>query len=36
MVTDAGVIGLDDIQGAFEALISPTTQLQMVVEPWAR
>ena len=33
MVTDTGVIGLDDIQGAFEALISPTTQLQMVVEP---
>ena len=36
MVTDAGVIGLDGIQGAFEALVSPTTQLQLVVEPWSR
>ena len=36
MVTDAGFIGLDGIQDAFDALVKPTTQLQMVVEPWAR
>ena len=36
MVTDAGFIGLDGIQEAFDALVKPTTQLQMVVEPWDR
>ena len=35
MVTDAGFIGLDGVQEAFESLIKPTTQLQMVIDPWA-
>ena len=35
MVTDADLIGLDGVQEAFEALVKPTTQLQMVVEPWS-
>ena len=32
MVSKAGFIPLDDIQEAFEALVKPTTQLQMVLE----
>lgn len=32
MVSKAGFIPLEDIQQAFEALVKPTTQLQMVVE----
>ncbi len=35
MATDAGTIGLEGIQETFEALIKPTTQIQMVVDPWA-
>ena len=33
MLTEAGFIPIDEIQQAFEALIKPTTQLQMVVKP---
>ena len=33
MVNDASFIPLGDIQQAFEALIRPTTQLQMVINP---
>jgi (R,R)-butanediol dehydrogenase/meso-butanediol dehydrogenase/diacetyl reductase len=34
MVDQASFVPLDDIQQAFEALVVPTTQLQMVVNPW--
>ena len=33
LLSEASFIPLDDIQHAFEALIKPTTQLQMVVKP---
>ena len=33
LLSEAGFIPLDAIQGAFEALVKPTTQLQMVVKP---
>ena len=33
LLSEAGFIPLDEIQGAFEALVKPTTQLQMVVKP---
>lgn len=32
LLSDAGFIPLDDIQEAFEALVKPTTQVQMVVK----
>ena len=32
MVSEAEVIGLEEIQGAFEELIKPSSQLQMVVK----
>ena len=32
MVSEAGFIPLEDIQSAFEALMKPTTQLQMVIK----
>ncbi|MCH8826897.1 MAG: hypothetical protein IIB16_08060, partial [Chloroflexi bacterium] len=31
MLSDANFLPLDDIQGAFESLMKPSTQLQMVV-----
>ena len=34
MVNQASFVPMDDIQQAFEALVVPTTQLQMVVNPW--
>jgi hypothetical protein len=34
MVNQASFVAMDDIQQAFEALVVPTTQLQMVVNPW--
>jgi len=33
MLSDANFLSLDDIQGAFESLMKPSTQLQMVVRP---
>ena len=33
LLTEAGFIPMDQIQQAFESLIKPTTQLQMVVKP---
>ena len=33
LVSDDAIIPLDDIQGAFESLVRPTTQIKMLVKP---
>ena len=33
LLSEAGFLPLSGIQGAFESLVKPTTQLQMVVRP---
>ena len=33
LLSEASFVPLEGVQGAFEALFKPTTQLQMVVKP---
>ena len=33
MITDSSYIKLEHVQEAFEALVKPSSQLQMIIEP---